>query len=121
MANTLAVTITAEITDLQAKFAIARAQTNALTAEMNKLARQSAAGLIDPAGSARLQQVAGEMLQARAATSGLASQLSAAGGAVGNFGGALGGAEIHVATTAREVRRLFTELQAGSAGGAEVT
>lgn len=86
MANNLSVSVTADVADLQSKFAIARAETNALTAEMNKLAKASAAGIIDPAGSARLQQVAGDMLRARGQAAGFADELQKAGVSAGGFG-----------------------------------
>jgi hypothetical protein len=119
--NNLAVRITADVTDLQVKFAVAQAQVRGLTTEMNKLATASAKGIIDPEGSARLQQVAGDLLHARGETANLSTALGQAGVVVGGFGGQMQGAQVHVATTAREMRRLFTEVSRGSAGGAEVT
>lgn len=83
--NTLSVKITADIVDLQSKFAVAKAQVSGLTAEMNKLAKQSAAGILDPAGSARLQQVTGDMLHARGEAAQFAKQLNEAGISVGGF------------------------------------
>jgi hypothetical protein len=119
--SNLNVRITADVVDLTTKFAIAKAQVQGLTAEMNQLARASAKGLIDPAGAARLQQVAGDMLHARGEASALSSALAGAGVTAGGFGNSLSGANVHIATSAREVRRLFNELRAGSAGGAEVS
>lgn len=84
--NNLAVKITADIVDMQTKFAVAQATVRGLSSEMSKLATQSAKGLIDPAGSARLQQVAGDLLHARGAASEFASKLQAAGVSVGGFG-----------------------------------
>ena len=75
MADSLSVRITADIADLTAKFAVARAEASALTSEMNKLARATAAGTIDPAGSARLNAAAGAMLQARQRADELAQAL----------------------------------------------
>jgi hypothetical protein len=119
--SNLAVKITADVADLQVKFAIAQATTRGLTSEMNKLAAVSAKGIIDPAGSAKLQQVAGDLLHARGEAGALAGAMERAGVSVGGFGTRLAGSEVHVATLARETRRLFTELQAGSTGGADVT
>lgn len=79
MGNALAVKISADVVELQTKFAVARAETNALTAEMNKLARAAAAGNLDAGGTARMQQLAGDMLQARQRTSEFASALQQAG------------------------------------------
>src|SRR5258708_27437700 len=67
--NNLAVKVTADIVDLQTKFSIAQANVRGMTSELNKLATASAKGLIDPAGSARMQQLAGDLLHARNAAS----------------------------------------------------
>jgi hypothetical protein len=48
--NNLSVKITADQTDLVAKFAIAKASVSGFSAELNKLARASAAGIIDAGG-----------------------------------------------------------------------
>lgn len=48
MTNNISVKVTAEIVDLQAKFAVAKAESQALTSELNKLARQAASdGMTD--------------------------------------------------------------------------
>jgi hypothetical protein len=83
--SNLAVKVTADITSLQTQFAIAQATTRGLTSEMNALARESAKGIIDSAGSARLQQLSGDMLRSRQATAGFASELQKAGFAAGSF------------------------------------
>jgi hypothetical protein len=119
--SNLSVKVTADVTGLTTQFAIAKANTAALTSEVNKLAKASAAGIIDPAGSARLQQVVGDMLKARQATAGLSGELEKAGVSAGGMGGHLGEASPHVATLAREFRKLTTELKDGSVGGADVT
>jgi hypothetical protein len=99
MANALAVSITANIVDLQTKFGVAKAETNALASEFNKLARASAAGSLDAAGQARFQQVASDMLHARQAAAALGEQLEKSGASFANFGaratqttGGIGGA-----------------------------
>jgi hypothetical protein len=84
--NTLAVKITADIIDLQTKFAVAKAEVGGLTSAMNQLAKASAAGIIDPAGSARLQQLAGDMLAAKGRAGEFAAKLNEAGISVGGFG-----------------------------------
>jgi hypothetical protein len=119
--SNLSVRITADVVDLQTKFAIAQANVRSLTSEINKLASASAKGIIDPTGSARLQQVAGDLLHARSEAGSLAGALEKAGVSASSLGTHMGEAQAHVATTAREFRKLFTELKDGSVGGADVT
>jgi hypothetical protein len=76
MSNNLSVSVSADVTELITKFAIAKAETSALTAEMNKLARATVAGTIDSAGTAKMQQLAGDMLHARTTAAGLSAQLA---------------------------------------------
>lgn len=111
--NNLSVRITADIVDLQTKFAVAKAEVSGLTAEMNKLARASAAGTIDSAGTARLQQLAGDLIQARSATQGYAAELEKAGVSLSTFGRAATGAGEHSASAVRYVRELFDEISSG--------
>jgi hypothetical protein len=80
-----------------------------------------AKGLIDPAGSARLQQVAGDLLHARGAASSLAGAMEKAGVSAAGMGGRTGEAQLHVATLAREFRKLSVELKDGGIGAADVT
>ena len=75
MANNLAVKITADVVELQTKFAVARAEVSNLTSEMNKLAKQSAAGIIDSAGQAKLQELAGDLVRARQEAAALGVEL----------------------------------------------
>ena len=89
MADTLSVKITADIAEMQAKFAVARAEAAGLTRELNQLARATAAGTIDPAGSARLNAAAGAMLQARQRADELAQALGRTHQVAGGVGGAL--------------------------------
>jgi hypothetical protein len=91
MGNTLAVKATADVVDLQAKFAIARAETNSLASEMNKLAKQSAAGLLDPAGDQQLRAVAASLVEARGRSAELGAELRATADSAGGLGSALSG------------------------------
>jgi hypothetical protein len=87
--SNLSVKITADTTDVQVKFALARAETSALSAELRKLASASAGGIIDSAAQTKLQQVAGDLLHARSNAAALAEQLNATRGATGGFGTSL--------------------------------
>jgi hypothetical protein len=111
--SNLSVKITADIVDLQTKFAVAKAEVNGLTSEMNKLAKASASGIIDSAGSARLQQVAGDLLAARQQASSYAGELEKAGFATSTFSRAMEGGHGSIATATREFRALFDELSSG--------
>jgi hypothetical protein len=113
MTSNLSVKVTADVVDLQTKFGIAKAETNALSAEFNKLARASAAGTIDAGGSARLQQLAGDLLATRTQMQGYASQLQAAGFAQNSFNRQMEGGHGSISTATREFRALFDELSSG--------
>ena len=119
--NNLSVSVTADVADLQVKFAKARAETQALSAELNKLAKASNAGLLDAAGVAQMNSVAASMLRARSEASQLSSGLAEARFAMNGFTGAVAEGHVHVATAAREFRSLFEELAAGRSGAADVT
>ena len=121
MGSNLSVKITADIVDLQSKFAIAKAEVTGLSTELNKLARASASGIVDPVSQARLQQVAGDFAAAKTQAAALGGALGQASGGVLGFSGHLGEAHESVATMGREIRKLFTEIKDGSAGGADVT
>lgn len=73
--NTLSVKITADVVDLQTKFVTAKAEVSALTKEMNDLAKQSAAGVLDPAGLAQLQDISRQFLEAKQAAAELSAEL----------------------------------------------
>ena len=73
--NTLSVKITADVIDLQTKFVTAKAEVSALTKEMNDLAKQSAQGILDPAGLAQLQDVSRQFLEAKQAAAELSQEL----------------------------------------------
>jgi hypothetical protein len=113
MANTLAVKITADIVELQTKFSIAKAETNALQAELNRLSRASAAGVIDETGKARLSEVAGLMLTARQNAQSLGGQLEQAGVSASSFGRSMEHGHGAISTATREFRALFDELSSG--------
>src|SRR5579863_260536 len=113
MSSNLSVKITADVADLQSKFAIAKAQTNGLSVELNKLARAAAAGTIDPAASQRMQQLSGDLLHAKGEAAGYAAQLAKAGFATGSFAGNLEHAHGSISTATREFRALFDELSSG--------
>jgi hypothetical protein len=117
MSNNLSVRVTADVSSLQAQFAVARAEANSLTREMNALARQAAA-TGDVTGNMKLQGVASQMLDAQQKARSLATQLEQAGFSGGRFGDMTGRG---AATAAREMHRLFEEIRSGSTGGAEVT
>ncbi len=84
--NTLAVKVTAEIVDLQTKFGVAKAEAGALTKAFNDLAKQSAAGLLDPAGLAQLQEASRAMLEAKANIAELKEEMAGAHESSVNFG-----------------------------------
>lgn len=111
--NNIAVKITADIVDLQTKFAVAKAEVNGLTSEMNKLAKASAAGTIDAAGTARLKQFAGDLLAARQESARYAGELEKAGFATSTFGRAMENGHGSISTATREFRALFDELSSG--------
>lgn len=111
--NNLAVRITADVTDMQVKFALAKAEVSGLTAEMNKLARASVNGGLDSAAQSRLQQVAGDMLAAKTQAAGLATELAQAGVASGAMSGATREMHGSISTATREFRALFDELSSG--------
>jgi hypothetical protein len=73
--NTLAVKFTADVIDLQAKSAVAKAELSGITSELNKLAKESAKGIIDEAGEARLRSLAEDLLKAKSAAAELSEQM----------------------------------------------
>ncbi len=111
--NNLNVRITADVVDLQTKFAVAKAEVAGLSAEMNKLGKAGAAGALDSAGQARLQQVASDFLHAKSAAAGLSGQLVGAAGSMGMFSHSMAAANEHSATGVRYIRELFDEISSG--------
>ncbi|MEI9992750.1 MAG: hypothetical protein WDM86_22285 [Rhizomicrobium sp.] len=118
MTSNVAVKITADVVDLQAKFAVARAESNALTADLNKLARTSqeaqnvgratipflGEGDWGAVAKSNLNQVAESALEAQLKTGALRKELGA-------FSETLSHGSI--ATATREFRALFDELSSG--------
>lgn len=72
--NNLGVAYTADVTDLQVKSAIAKAEVRALTTEMNSLAKASAGGM-GAEVAPQLQQVAGELNRAKAEAASLNAEM----------------------------------------------
>jgi hypothetical protein len=112
LSSNLSVKITADIADMQAKFAVAKAEVSGLSAEMNKLARASAAGM-GPEVSQRLQQVSGDFIAAKTQAAALGSALGQASGGVAGINSSLGQAHGNISTATREFRALFDELSSG--------
>jgi hypothetical protein len=127
MSNNLSVKITADVVDLQAKFAVAKAEVNGLASEMNKLAKASATGMIDSAGQARLQQVAGDFLHAKETAAQLSDELKKTADASRNLGdemhGGVGGALEEIRgkiSSAFEVTGIAVAYEAVERLGAEI-
>jgi hypothetical protein len=93
VSSNIEIRITADVVELQAKFAVARAESSALTAELNKLARQAATGGMTDQLKAQLTQAAEGMLQAKARTAELSAELKNSQGSVSGFSGAVSTAE----------------------------
>ena len=113
MASNLSVKVAADVVDLQTKFAVAKAEVQGLSAEMNKLARASAAGTLDSGGAAKLQQIAGDFLKAKTQAGSYAKALEEAGVSSSGFASAAGGLHVSVSQATREFRALFDELSTG--------
>jgi hypothetical protein len=111
--NNLAVSITADVVDLQVKFALARAEANKLSAEMNKLAKAAAMGEIDAAGSARLQKLSVDLVDVRSEAANAAAAIRKAGLSTGEMAGQLSAGHGSISTATREFRALFDELSSG--------
>ena len=76
MTDNVAVKITADVVDLQAKYAVARAEVRAFTNEVNAAAKQIASGGMTDALKTQLQQATESMLQAKNQASALRSELT---------------------------------------------
>ena len=87
MASNVDVRITADVADLTAKFALAKAESSALTSELNKLAREAAAagGQMSAEMKAGLQDAAQAAVKARAEMQALGNQLKQAHDSTGGF------------------------------------
>lgn len=113
MSNSLAIKITADVIDLQTKLAIAKANVGGLTSELNKLAKESARGTIDPAGRDKLQQLAGDMLHAREEARALAEEIKAAGASASGAGDGLESGGEAAQKSAGAFQDLFEQLTSG--------
>jgi hypothetical protein len=86
--NNLAIKITADVVDLQTKFAVAKAEAAGLASEMSKLARAQAEGNLSIVPGA-YQELAHNMLEAKSAAAGYSAQIKEATGASAGFGESL--------------------------------
>jgi hypothetical protein len=86
--NNLSLAVSADVTDLVTKSAIAKAEVRALTSEMNNLAKASAAGM-GPEVAPALQQVAGELVRAKSEAAALSAEMKEMQGASVNVGEAV--------------------------------
>lgn len=75
MASNVAVKVTADVVDLQAKFAVAKASSSALTGELNKLARQAASGNVGTELKGQLTQAAEAAAVAQAKVKSLSAEM----------------------------------------------
>jgi hypothetical protein len=89
MASTLSVKVTADVVDLQVKFATAKAEVSSLTAELNKLARQSAEGIVGSNTTAQMQNVSAALAEAKANAAGLSQQFRSVTDASADLGGSV--------------------------------
>ena len=107
MANNVSVKVSADIVDLRAKFAIARAEAQGFQKELNNLARQ--ASQVGPP----TQGLQGDLLAAAEASAAAQSKVSAISAEIRNFGGAAeeSGRASHGAL--RYYRELFDEFSSG--------
>jgi hypothetical protein len=89
MASTLSVKVTADVVDLQVKFATAKAEVSSLTSELNKLARQSAEGIVGSNTTAQMQNVSAALAEAKANAAGLSQQFRAVTESSADLGGSV--------------------------------
>lgn len=89
MPSSIDVRITAQVTDLQAKFAVARAESQAFTRELNQLARQAASGSGGPELKGQLLQAAEAASKAQGSVKALGAELKGATGGSQLFAGAM--------------------------------
>lgn len=111
--NNLSVKVTADVTDLNVKFTQATATVRVMGAELNKLQTQAVKGIIDPAGSARIQQLAGDLIVAKGAAAAAGSALYEATGGIAGMASAAEHGHGSLASFAREARALFDEISSG--------
>jgi hypothetical protein len=110
--NNLSVKVTADVTDLQTKFILAKAEVGGLTSEIGKLARAQAAGSLSILPGA-LQQMTGDLVAARTAAAAAGSALYQASGGMLGMAGAAAQGHGSISTATREFRALFDELSSG--------
>lgn len=79
MSNNLALRVTADVTDAQAKLSVLNAEFRATQTQINSLARAGAAGNLDTAGAAELQAFTARSLELQAAARPLAVSIKDAG------------------------------------------
>lgn len=91
MASNIAVKITADVIDLQTKFAIAKSESQALSKSFNDLAKQAASGGMTDKLKADMTQAAGAMLGAKNRTAELAGEIKNLAPATVTLGSALDG------------------------------
>lgn len=91
MADNISVTVTADVVDLKAQFAVARAEASALTSELNKLARQAAQGDMTAELKASLLAASEAALKAQNNVAGLRKELETAQGSTSVFSNAVAG------------------------------
>lgn len=91
MPSNIRVSVTADVVDLQAKFAVARAESQGLTKELNTLAREavSAGGKMGDDMKAKLLQAAEASTKAKAEVRELSTEMRGAEGATSRFGAAM--------------------------------
>jgi hypothetical protein len=110
--NNLSVKITADVTDLNTKFSLARAEVSGLTSELNKLNRAQASGTLSVLPGV-LQQMTGDLIAAKTQTAALGTQLFTASGGMLGMAAAAERGHGSISTATREFRALFDEISSG--------
>ncbi len=87
--SNLDVKATMDVADLQAKSAVAKAEMQAIGAELRKLAAESAKGLLDEAGVQKLQQAAADFVEVKGRAKELSDQMKELSESSGGIGEAL--------------------------------
>src|SRR6185312_16107072 len=115
MADSLSVKITADVTDLNAKLALAKAELAAFNSETRQLAQQARAAGDDVRGGllTSLEQSAIRAAAAKSEVNTLRSALGEFGGASREAGAAAGQMHGSISTATREFRALFDEISSG--------
>lgn len=120
MSNNLAIKVTTDIVDAQAKLSVLNADLRATERQINSLARAGAAGSLDAAGAQQLQALTAHALELKSEMQPLAVTVADAGFAVRGFGAAAVQAgenaamfTVHSASMARYGRELFDVFSTG--------